>query len=385
MSAMEFVFGNTLVVENLDIARALTGRVRVVTLDGDLIERSGAMIGGYYIKTHPKFIETATRDEIEHYLALRKKLEEETGFLKEDVKELENKLKKLGVSETTKEFIDLEKLRIASEREVDELRIRRRKYHERKLNLEIELNKLNIEKAKLETELQTVTVELQQYGEVQYLDEKLHILEEFIRKTEKELATIGLVNLKAIEEYEKFKSEFDEYKNKYEKILEEKKAVLDMIQKIEEKRKEVFFKCLNEVTNEFNNIFVNMIGGTASLELEDPSNIESGLLIKASPRGKKLLNIDSMSGGEKSLTALAFIFSIQKYKPAPFYVFDEVDAALDKENSKIVAEMIKKFSKNAQFIVITHNDTTVKFVDQVYGCTMVDGESKILSLELPKT
>lgn len=384
MSAMEFVFGNTLVVENLDIARAISGKTRIVTLDGDLIERSGAMIGGYYIKTHPKFVETTTKDEIDRYLDLRRRLEEETNFLKEDIEELEKKLKKLAVSETTKEFIDLEKLKIASEREVDELRMRRKKLHERKLNLEIELNRLNIEKSRLETELQNITTELQQYGELQYLDEKLHVLEEFIRKTEKELAAIGLVNLRAIEEYEKFKTEFDEYKNKYEKILEEKKAILDMMEKIEEKRRDVFFRCLNEISNEFNNVFVKMTGGAASLELEDASNIESGLIIKASPRGKTLLNIDAMSGGEKTLTALAFIFAIQKYKPAPFYILDEIDAALDKENSKIVAELIKKFSKNAQFIVITHNDTTVKYCDRVYGCTMVNGESKIISLELPQ-
>ena len=127
-----------------------------------------------------------------------------------------------------------------------------------------------------------------------------------------------------------------------------------------------------------------MLNGSATLELEDPNNLESGLLIKASPKGKTLLNIDAMSGGEKSLTALAFIFSIQSYKPAPFYILDEVDAALDKVNSKIVADMVKKLSKNAQFIIITHNDTTIKAADQVFGCSMVDGESKILGLELPK-
>ncbi|MEM5806076.1 MAG: AAA family ATPase, partial [Candidatus Aenigmatarchaeota archaeon] len=259
-----------------------------------------------------------------------------------------------------------------------------RKLHERKLNLEIEINTRNIEKARIETELQNAKFELEQYGEMTYVDEKLHTLEEFIKKIERELASIGLVNLKAIDEFEKFKVEFEGYKEKYEKILEEKKAVLQMIQEIEEKRKEVFFKTLNEISKEFNNIFVKMTKGTASLELEDPNNIESGLIIKASPKGKTLLNIDAMSGGEKSLTALAFIFAIQKYKPAPFYILDEVDAALDKENSKIVAEMIKEFSKNAQFILITHNDTTIKYGDRVYGVSMVDGESKIMALELPK-
>jgi chromosome segregation protein len=342
------------------------------------------MIGGYYIKSHPKFVESATKEEIERYTALRKQLEEELGVLKDDVDDLEKKLKKYAVAEETKQLIDLEKLRITSERDVDELRDRRRKSQERKVNLEIELNRLNIEKAKVETELENLKPQLQTYGEIQYLDDKLNALEEFVKKTEKELSAIGLVNLRAIDQFEKFKTEFDEYKVKYEKILEEKKAVIEMIEKIEEKRKEIFYKCLTEIANEFNAIFIKMIGGTANLELENPQDLESGLIIKASPRGKTLLNIDAMSGGEKSLTALAFLFAIQNYKPAPFYILDEVDAALDKENSKTVAELIKKLSKDNQFIVITHNDTTIKYGDRVYGCSMVEGESKIMGLELPK-
>jgi chromosome segregation protein len=266
-----------------------------------------------------------------------------------------------------------------------ELRDKRKRSQEKKINFEIELNRLGIEKARMETELDTATKDIQQYGEMTYLDEKLASLEDLIRKIEKELATIGLVNLKSIEEFDKFRTEFDEYKAKYEKILEEKKAVLDMIMKIEEKRKEVFLKCLREISNEFNNIFVKMTNGTASLELENPQNIESGLLIRASPRGKNVLNLDSMSGGEKSLTALAFLFAIQNYRPAPFYVLDEIDAALDKENSRIVAELIKKLSKDNQFIVITHNDHTIRFGDRVYGVSMIDGESKIMGIELPKT
>ena len=342
------------------------------------------MIGGHYIKSHAKFVEASTKQEIDNYIDLRRRLQEETEFLKEDIEELEKKLKKMAVSDETREFIDLEKLRIASEQEVDKLRERRKKLNERKLNLEIEINRANIDKARLETELQNVKMELGQYSGITFVDEKIHALEQFIVKSEKELATIGLVNLKSIDEFEKFKNEFEGYKEKYEKILEEKKAVLDMIMKIEERRKEAFFGTLNEIKKEFEYIFVKMLNGSAALELEQPDNIESGLLIKASPRGKTLLNIDAMSGGEKSLTALSFIFAIQSHKPAPFYILDEVDAALDKANSKIVADLIKEFSKNAQFIIITHNDTTIKAADQVYGCSMVDGESKIMSLELPK-
>jgi chromosome segregation protein len=108
------------------------------------------------------------------------------------------------------------------------------------------------------------------------------------------------------------------------------------------------------------------------------------LIVQANPGGKMLLNLDSMSGGEKTLTALAFLFAVQEYRPAPFYILDEIDAALDKENSKKIADLVKSLSKEAQFVVITHNDTTLKYGDRIYGVTMESGESKIIGLELPK-
>jgi len=383
MRAMEFVFGNTLVVENLDVARAI-GKGRIVTLEGDLIERSGAMIGGYYVKTHPKVIESATRNEIEEYRSMRKRLQEEVNKLLEETKGIEDKLRKYATSEEIKSIVDLEKLKISSEKEVEELRMKRRKLQDRKVNLEISINQLNIEKARLETESQAVKAEVEQYGVEHYIDEKLQTLESYIKKTEAELREIGSVNLKAIDEYEKFKAEFDEYKQKYEKILSEKKAVMEMIEKIEEKRKEVFNKCLQAVSNEFHKMFHEMTGGGASLSLEDPNNLESGLVIQVNFADKRPLNIDSLSGGEKTLTALAFMFAIQRYKPAPFYIFDEVDAALDKQNSIRISELIKKLSKDSQFIVISHNDQTIKYGDVIYGCSMVEGESKIIGLEMPK-
>ena len=385
LPAIEFVLGDTLVVEDLDIARAIgIGKFRMVTLDGDLIERSGAMTGGYLIRTHPKLLKEMAKDEIQEYLQLKQKLEAEIKGLEAEIKEMEKKLREISKREEAKEAIDLEKLRIDSERRLDKLREERRRLYEKRLSLQTELNKLKIQKAKVEAELENVKIEVLQYGEVEYIEKGIKALENEIKKTFEELTSLGPVNFKAIEQFEKFKEEFEEYKKKYEKILEEKKAVLEMIEKIEEKRREVFYKCLKEVSEKFNEIFHQMTGGNASLELEDPMDLESGLKIQANPGGKMLLNIDAMSGGEKTLTALAFLFAIQKYRPAPFYILDEVDAALDKENSKKVAELIKALSKEAQFIVITHNDETIKYGDVVYGVTMEDGESKILSLEMPK-
>jgi chromosome segregation protein len=166
--------------------------------------------------------------------------------------------------------------------------------------------------------------------------------------------------------------------------LKEKEAVLKLIEKIDEKRKKVFFSCLEKLSMHFNSIFNSITGGIAELELEDPNDLESGLIIKATPKGKTLLNLDAMSGGEKTITALSFLFAVQKLKPAPFYILDEADAMLDRENTKKIAEMIRKFSRNSQFIAITHNDQTIKYGDVVYGVTMLDGESKIVGLKLPR-
>jgi chromosome segregation protein len=249
--------------------------------------------------------------------------------------------------------------------------------------LQNKINKTKIRAAKLEAELDNYRLEAERYGDVELVDEKPEILEMRIQDTIRELNSLGLVNLKAIEEYEAFKVEFDELKNKYDTINKEKQSILEMIERIEEKRRQVFYETLAAVNENFQKVFKEIVGGEASLELEDPLNIESGLIIKANPSGKAISNIDSMSGGEKSVTALVFLFAVQMYKPAPFYVLDEIDAFLDKVNTKKVVDMVKKLSQNDQFILISHNDYTVKQADKVYGVAMENGESKILGLEMP--
>jgi chromosome segregation protein len=387
-AAVRFVLGGTIVIDSLETARKIgIGKARMVTLDGDLVERSGAMIGGYYIRTRQK-IATAS-DEISEYQQLRGKLESEIQQLTQEIEKFEARLKEYEKSEATKQLIDTEKLKIDSEDQLDKLRQNRKIAYEKKLQAQTELNRLNIYKAKIDAELENVKIEIQQYGQLEEIEKKIidnaiSTLQTKVRTVEREFATLGPVNFKAIEQYDKFKNEFDEYKRKYEKILEEKKAVMEMIEKIEEKRRQVFYGCLQVVSKYFDEIFKRMTNGNASIELENPMDLESGLLIQANPAGKKLLNLDSMSGGEKTLTALAFLFSVQKYRPTPFYMLDEIDAALDKENSKKVAELIKVMSSEAQFLMITHNDTTIKYGDVVYGVTMEAGESKIIGIELPK-
>ena len=140
---------------------------------------------------------------------------------------------------------------------------------------------------------------------------------------------------------------------------------------------------LSEMSAIFKEIYRELTSGEADLNLEMAEDINSGLMISAQPPGKKLLYIDSMSGGEKALTALAFLFTIQKYKPSPFYVLDEIDAPLDRPNTKRVIDMIKKQSKNVQFVIISHNNDMVKAAEIVYGISMEDGESKLIGIKLP--
>jgi chromosome segregation protein len=365
-------------VENFDVAKSIgIGEARMVTLDGDLIEKTGVIHGGY-VTRKPNVLE-----QIEKYKKLKEEAKKEVEDLTQEIAVIEEKIRKLGKVEERKNLSELEKEKIDVENRLKNLEERRKVVYEKRVKIQNELNKLNIHKAKLEAELENARIDVEQYGKMEYIDEKISVLQQRIQEVWNELNSMGPVNFKAIEEYEKFKNEFESYRVKYEKILEEKKAVLEMIDKIEEKRREVFFSCLNEIKKHFNEIFNEITGGEASLELENPLDLDSGLIIWANPAGKKMLNIDAMSGGEKSLTALAFLLAIQKYRPAPFYIFDEIDAALDKENTIKVAETIRKFSKQAQFLVITHNETTVQYGDVVYGCTMVDGESKLIGLKMP--
>ena len=140
---------------------------------------------------------------------------------------------------------------------------------------------------------------------------------------------------------------------------------------------------LNGVGRNFSRIYRDLTNGSANMRLEEENNISSGLVIEASPEGKRVLNLDAMSGGEKTLTSLAFLFAIMQHYTVPFYILDEVDAALDKTNTRKIVELIKKYSQNTQFIVITHNDFTIQEADKVFGVSMENGVSRIFGIEMP--
>jgi len=123
--------------------------------------------------------------------------------------------------------------------------------------------------------------------------------------------------------------------------------------------------------------------GKAYLELENEQNpLSGGVFLKARPRGKDVKRLEMMSGGEKTLTALSFLFAVQQYRPAPFYYFDEVDAALDDANARKVGQLMKELSKEEQFIVVTHRDAMASFADRIIGVSAKDGISNIYTLDI---
>ena len=201
----------------------------------------------------------------------------------------------------------------------------------------------------------------------------------------KEIADLGSINIDAIEDYKKMQERYD-FMNSQRYDLEEAIAKLrNVIAEMTTTMQKQFAEKFKQINKNFNEVFVELFGGgKAELILEDESNLlECGIDIRVQPPGKKLQNMMLLSGGEKALTAIAILFAILKINPAPFCVLDEIEAALDDVNVNRYALYLKKFSKDTEFLVITHRKGTMEIADTVYGITMEEkGISKLLSMKL---
>jgi chromosome segregation protein len=216
-------------------------------------------------------------------------------------------------------------------------------------------------------------------------DTPLEDLQAAGEKMKKRLENIGEVNPTAIEA-------FQEMKKRYEFILEQKNdlvsakdSLLQTIQEVETTANQKFLDTFNQVRENFQKVFKALFTeeDTADLILENPENLaESGIDIVAKPKGKRPTSITQLSGGEKTLTATALLFAIYLIKPAPFCILDEVDAPLDDANVGKFTNMIRQFSENSQFIIVTHNKMTMSSVDVIYGVTMQEpGVSKLVPVD----
>ena len=205
-----------------------------------------------------------------------------------------------------------------------------------------------------------------------------------VQNLRSEIHSLGSVNMDSIEEYKKTKERYD--------FMCEQRLDLDntagklrkIISEMTENMKEQFKEKFEIINHNFNEVFCELFGGgKAELILEDENNLlECGIDIRVQPPGKKLQNMMLLSGGEKAFTAIALLFAILKINPAPFCILDEIEAALDDVNVYRYAEYLKKFSKETQFLVISHRKGTMEAADTVYGITMEEnGISKLLSMK----
>ena len=345
-------------------------------------------------------------------------LEEKTRFNKENLEETEKKLSELYKkdNEISKKNLELKEIQKEKEEKLNNIEKELNKLSEKlkKLFLEKEgalkeVNKKNNELIKIEEEIQEIEkiVYQKELKKQMLIEERENIVrlkneieeeikEDFnikdlkklleeLKKVEEELSKLKNVNIKSIEKFKLVEEEYNKLKERTEKIKEERDKILNIIAEIEEAKKREFMKAFDSVNNNFRKIYQELLEkGEAWLELtnkEDP--FSGGVEIKVKI-ANKTFDLKSLSGGEQSLVALSLIFAIQEYKPGTFYVFDEVDAALDKRNSRKLAKYLRNYSKRTQFIIISHNEEVIIEADYLFGVSMnkKTGISKLVALDL---
>ncbi|MDT3426350.1 chromosome segregation protein [Paenibacillus forsythiae] len=206
-----------------------------------------------------------------------------------------------------------------------------------------------------------------------------------VQKLRRSISALGEVNLGAVEEYQRIHERYTFLSEQKDDLVEAKTTLYQVIREMEEEMSKRFKQTFDAIRKEFATVFTKLFGGgRADLMLLSPDNLlDTGIDIVAQPPGKKLQNLQLLSGGERALTAMALLFAILQVKPVPFCVLDEVEAALDEANVVRFAQYLREFSEQTQFIVVTHRKGTMEEADVLYGVTMEEGGvSKLVSVRL---
>ncbi|MFP3289269.1 MAG: AAA family ATPase [Candidatus Micrarchaeota archaeon] len=295
-------------------------------------------------------------------------------------KELEEKIKSSG--EANKGIYEkLEKI----ESEIAKLSNEQGKLIGESNNIDSKLQEMKMRRSQLEVRLGDLRAEISVYA-----NEKIEILNGKIEEMEREasvlsekLKELGNVNLKAPEIYKEKEKDVADAKSKVEMLENEREAILKMIEEIDTKKYNIFMETFNAVSKNFSKLYSYISDDKAELVLSDERDpFNSELLIKVKTKNNVTKRAESMSGGELSMLMLTLVFAIHMYKPSSIYIFDEIDAALDKENSKKLSQLLKQLSADSQFIVVSHNDTLISNADAAIGVAKVNGESKIFGLQV---
>ncbi|OBA01212.1 chromosome segregation protein SMC [Paenibacillus polymyxa] len=312
----------------------------------------------------------------------------------ETVKQIENLNQYRLKKEETAQQLDLKraarsslskKLEVA-ENDTKEQRIQLKSVEEQLRQTEIGVNRLDVE-------LENVLKKLSDDYELSYeLAKQRYPIPEDIEGTQSEverlkrgISALGEVNLGAIEEYQRVHERYTFLDEQKSDLVEAKTTLYQVIREMDDEMSKRFKTTFDAIRREFGTVFSKLFGGgRADLVLLDPERLlETGIDIVAQPPGKKLQNLQLLSGGERALTAMALLFAILHVKPVPFCVLDEVEAALDEANVVRFAQYLREFSEQTQFIVVTHRKGTMEESDVLYGVTMEEGGvSKLVSVKL---
>ena len=259
--------------------------------------------------------------------------------------------------------------------------------------LEKNLHDYELRVGKLEVYIDNILNSLNEDYSITYNEAKeKYILTEDAEEVRKEVVILknkmkdfGMVNLGAPLEYERVSTRYNFLMNQKEDLNKAESTLLEIIQDMDTIMKERFVNTFNEIRKEFKDVFRELFkGGNADIYMTNPDNVlETGIELEATPPGKNLKNIQSLSGGEKTFTAISLLFAILNVRPVPFCLFDEVEAALDDANVDAFGEYLNKYRDKTQFIIITHKKKTMEFIDTLYGITMQEsGVSKKVSVKL---
>ena len=288
---------------------------------------------------------------------------------------------------TLSKDIDILKMKLEEQQAQDKLKNSNlRNLEKTSRDLEININRLDV---KLDSMLETLNSEYEMTFERAKNEYVLDIEPEEARikvnTYRANIKRIGMVNLDAIEEYERVNTRYEFLSSQKEDLLKAEDTLLEIMNEMDDVMKEEFAHTFEQVRTEFQQVFKELFsGGHADLKLTDPNDLlTTGVDIIASPPGKKLTTISLLSGGEKTLTAISLLFAILNVRTVPFCLFDEVEAALDEANVSQFGKYLDHYKNKTQFLIITHKKKTMEYANTLYGITMQEsGVSKLVSVKL---
>lgn len=378
---------------NIDKERLITTNSEIIKIKNEIeiYDRDKTLLSNYISENKTNLNNVLDSQKFAEKIFIS--LEQEIQKLEIDNKHITNKIEKDQVT-LTKKIEEKEKLerlieeKIKSNYEI----VEQSKYLEKELtNLDLELLKEKYKKESLEKDINNLEDEIGPFLSLSLEDlNKKYSNEEFIEvnkkdliQLQKEINLVGFFEKNTIDIYEEAYKEFNFLDNQKKDLEVSKEDIETMIKKLESEMKEEFIKNFKIIDEKFQRIFQTLfMGGKAKLSLDEDDQLQAGIEIMACPPGKSSKSISLLSGGEKSLTAVALLFALFETNPAPFSLLDEIDAALDESNIKRYIEYLKSLSANTQFVMITHRQTTMQLAERIHGVTIgEDGISKVYSID----